>query len=690
MRNLRLKSHPILDIPEVREFTFTFNGQSILAKSGEVISSALFASGIKVFGHHPKDNAPMGIFCANGQCSQCMVIADGVPVKACMALAREGIVVSSCDGMPALPPEDKAVDFAQIKTFETDVLVVGGGPSGLCAAIELGRLGIQTLVVDDKEELGGKLGLQTHAFFGSIDDCFAGTRGNEIGRILSRQVAEFECVETWTGSTAVGVFADKRVGVQRGSRYVLVHPKVILISTGAREKNLAFPGCDLPGVYGAGAFQTLVNRDLVRPTDHLFIVGGGNVGLIAAYHAIQAGVEVVGLVEALPKCGGYRVHLDKILRLGVPVYTSHTVARAFGRTEVTGIEIAQVDESFRILDGTSRSFEVDTILVAVGLSPLDELFNMAKRADVPVVSAGDAQEIAEASAAMFSGRLAGRKIAKMLGESAYVPRVWAPLMETLRSKPGETAITRPRAQNLRIYPAIRCHEEIPCDPCAQVCPMRSIRLVGDSITTLPEFDGHCTGCGRCVSICPGLAITLIVEDYDPDRRLALVILPSETDGRALLKHRLVTTTDIEGGTLGEGRVIAVKKAPILDKRDLVMVEVPYDQRLNVAGYKIQGPIEQWDESGAQSEDNVIVCRCERVTRREIAREIRRGVRDMNQLKASLRTGMGACGGKTCTELIQRIFREEGVPLDDVTNPTERPFVAEVPLSALACAAEDAE
>ena len=613
-----------------------------------------------------------------------MVIADGVPIKSCMVLAREGMVVTSCDGMPALPPEDKTPAFDQVQTVETDVLVVGGGPSGLCAAIELGRLGIETLVLDDKEELGGKLSLQTHAFFGSIDDCFAGTRGNEIGRILSRQVADLESVKTWTASTAVGVFADKRVGVQRGSRYVLVHPKVILVATGAREKSLAFPGCDLPGVYGAGAFQTLVNRDLIRPTDRLFIVGGGNVGLIAAYHAIQAGIEVVGLVEALPECGGYRVHLDKILRLGVPVHTSHTVVRALGRTEVTGVEIAKVDSSFKILDGTSRSFEVDTILVAVGLSPLDELFKMARQADVPVVSAGDAQEIAEASAAMFSGRLAGRKIATMLGESTYMPSVWEPLMQTLRSKPGETAVTKPRAQNLRIYPAIRCYEEIPCDPCTQVCPMRSIRLSGDSIMTRPEFNGHCTGCGRCVSICPGLAITLIVEDYDPEKRLALVILPSETDGKALLSKRLVTTTDFEGKALGEGKVIAVKKSPILDKRDLVMVEVPYDQRLEVAGYKIQSPIEQWDETGAQHQDDVIVCRCERVTRREIVQEIRRGVRDMNQLKASLRVGMGACGGKTCTELVQRIFREEGVPLDDVTPPTERPFVAEVPLSALAC------
>jgi len=630
----------------------------------------------------------MGIFCANGQCSQCMVIADGVPVKACMALARDGMVVASCDGMPALPAQDEPVGFEEVKTFDTEALIIGAGPSGLCAAIELGRLGIETLVVDDKEALGGKLSLQTHAFFGSIDDCFAGTRGNEIGRILSKQVAELNSVEAWTGATAVGVFADTRVGVQRGARYVLVRPKVILVSTGAREKNLAFPGCDLPGVYGAGAFQTLVNRDLVRPTDRLFIVGGGNVGLIAAYHAIQAGIEVVGLVEALPKCGGYKVHLDKILRLGVPVYTSHTAARAFGSTEVTGIEIAQVDASFRIVPGTSRSFEVDTILVAVGLSPLDELIKMAKLADIPVVSAGDAQEIAEASAAMFSGRLAGRKIARMLGKPAFLPRTWAPLMETLRSKPGQTRIARPEPRDLRTYPVIRCYEEIPCDPCTQVCPRRSIKLVGDSITSLPEFSGQCTGCGRCVSICPGLAVTLVAEDYDPDRRLGLVILPSETDGRALLRKRVVTITDFEGRAIGEGRVIAVRKAPILDKRELVMLEVPYDQRLDVAGYRLQKPAGQWDAAGAGADDDVIVCRCERVMRREIVAEIRCGVRDMNQLKARLRTGMGACGGKTCTELIQRIYREEGVHLEDVTSPTDRPFVAEVPLSVLAGAKVD--
>jgi NADPH-dependent 2,4-dienoyl-CoA reductase/sulfur reductase-like enzyme len=100
--------------------------------------------------------------------------------------------------------------------------------------------------------------------------------------------------------TALFVFSDKKVGILKDGIYRLVSPKRILNAAGAREKFLRFPGNKLARIYGAGAFQTLVNRDLVRPTRRLFIIGGGNVGLIAAYHALQAGIEVVGLAEAMP------------------------------------------------------------------------------------------------------------------------------------------------------------------------------------------------------------------------------------------------------------------------------------------------------------------------------------------------------------------------------------------------------
>ena len=196
-------------------------------------------------------------------------------------------------------------------------------------------------------------------------------------------------VVIWLRSTALAVFSDARVGILVNSeKYVLVKPQVLLVASGAREKSLAFKGNTLPGVYGAGAFQTLVNRDLVKPSQNLFIVGGGNVGLIAGYHALQAGINVVGVVEALPECGGYKVHKDKLARMGVPIFTSHTIVSANGQQQVESVTIAQVDASFKVIPETQRTFACDTILIAVGLDPVNEFYLKAIEYGLPSVCGG--------------------------------------------------------------------------------------------------------------------------------------------------------------------------------------------------------------------------------------------------------------------------------------------------------------
>ncbi|MCD6141330.1 (2Fe-2S)-binding protein, partial [Candidatus Bipolaricaulota bacterium] len=341
----RIERHPILHVSRGEPFRFTFAGRPLIAYPGETIAAALFANGIRIFGHHPKDGSPQGLFCANGQCAQCMVIADGVPVKSCMTKVKPGMRVAPLDGLPVLPEVDEIPPLREIETIAVPVLILGGGPAGLSAAIELGKRGVRVLIVDDKHRLGGKLVLQTHKFFGSYDAVYAGTRGIDIATKLEQEVRSHDSVEVWLNSTALGVFSDHKVGILKdGSCYVLVEPQVLLVATGARERSLVFRGNTLPGVYGAGAFQTLVNRDLVKAADRLFIVGGGNVGLIAGYHALQAGIEVVGLVEALPECGGYKVHKDKLVRMGVPIYTSHTIISANGHDQVESVTIAQIDE----------------------------------------------------------------------------------------------------------------------------------------------------------------------------------------------------------------------------------------------------------------------------------------------------------------------------------------------------------
>jgi len=681
----RISSHPILEVPQKRDISFRWQGESLPAKDGEMISSALIAYGVDCFGHHHKDGAPQGIFCANGQCSHCLVIADGIPVKACITPVHQGMDVRAVDGLPKLLDDDTPARPVEVPEISVDVLIAGAGPAGLNAALELGKSGVEVIVCDDKHEIGGKLTLQTHNFFGSVRECRAGTRGINIAKQLAAELAEIKNVQVWLDSPVVGVFSDGKIAVLRNGKYHLVKPKQFLSATGAREKVLAFPGHDLPGVFGAGAFQTLVNRDLVKPSSRVFIIGGGNVGLIAAYHALQAGIHVVGLVEALPKVGGYKVHLDKIKRLGVPVYTSHTVTKAYGNGRVEGIVITQIDEKFKPIYGTERRFEVDTVLVAVGLNPVNELAQEARQMRIPTYEAGDAELIAEASAAMFSGKIIARKMLQDMGRESTIPPEWLRMLEVLRGKPGPIHEFKEADYDAaKVFPVIRCVQEIPCNPCVEACPKGWVQLEGESIMSLPRWDQECVGCLKCTVVCPGLAITVVDRRFDSTGKKAQVWIPWELDDNTVRIGNEVTLTGFEGEDVGVGTVRHVRTLKWMDKRRMVQVEVDSKLATKVAGIRIQTPeqgLPVTSEYGSAN-DEVMVCLCERVSRKQITRLVEMGIRDLNAIKAATRCGMGACNGKTCENLVKQVFQEQGIPLDSVTGYVKRPFTMEVPLTAL--------
>ncbi len=687
----RIINHPILqEVEEQKKVKFSFDGVEYWGYENEMVSSALFANKIKTFSIHPKDGGKQGIFCANGQCSQCTVLIDGMPLKSCVTALREGMDIRTLDKLPKLPEDDHKLGKIEKINLKTDIVVIGAGPAGLMATIELAKLGFEIILVEDKDKLGGKLLLQTHKFFGSEEDCYAGTRGYEIGNILEKEIRSYSNVKIFTESSVVGVYKDQKIGVfLKNKQYALIDFEGLVVSSGARERSLVFPGNELPGVYGAGAFQTLVNRDLVKASDRVFIIGSGNVGLIGAYHALQAGIIPVGICEIMDHVNGYKVHGDKIRRMGVPLYLNHTVISVEGDGKVERVTIAEVDKNFSPILKTAKTFEVDTVLVATGLSPVDEYYHFAEKFGYKVVKAGDASEIAEASSAMFGGKIAGLKLAKLMGKEVVINQEFYTKADVLKSRPGQIHDFKATELTNKFKPIFHCLQEIPCNPCMTVCPKNAITPKEHlkNIMDIPEVTGECIGCGMCVAVCPGLAISLAKE---LDQEFAELTLPYEFN-LDFKKGDLLVITDMEGEFLEEAEFLRsryVKKY----KTHLVTVKMHQKNIQKACGIKILEDELTKPLREAQFEylpDNGLVCRCERVSVKEIVAFIKEyHVRDINHLK-QIRVGMGACGSKTCSVLLPRIFSKAGVDYSEVQTGRLRPLSVEIPMQAIVNESEEA-
>ncbi len=330
--------------------------------------------------------------------------------------------------------------------IKREIVVIGSGPAGLCAAIEAARSGAQVLLIDENAKPGGQLFKQIHKFFGSADHR-AGVRGLDIGEALLKDAEELK-IEVWLNSEACGIFDSTNVWVVRDKQHsITVQAQRIIIATGAVENSINFPGWTLPGVMGAGAAQTMINVNRVLPGHRFLMVGSGNVGVIVSYQLLQAGAAVVAIVEAAPTLGGYGVHTAKVRRAGVPFYTSHTVKEAHGNGHVERATLVRLDEKWKEVAGSEFEVEVDTICIATGLTPAVELAfgsgcmavnspalgglvpvhdETMRSSNTAIYVAGDVSGVEEASTAMEEGRIAGLCAAHSLGylgQGAYEARL---------------------------------------------------------------------------------------------------------------------------------------------------------------------------------------------------------------------------------------------------------------------------
>ena len=510
----------------------------------------------------------------------------------------------------------------------------------MCAALTAADQGASVMLMDRGKGLGGQLVKQTHQFFGSEQE-YAGIRGIHIANILEEVVRGHKNIEIKTDTTVLAIYEDGVITMEEAEKYKKLTSKKTIIAAGAAEKMLAFPNNDLPGVYGAGAVQTLMNEHGVIPGNNALMIGSGNIGLIVSYQLMQAGVKVAMIIEAAPLVGGYDVHAARVKRMGVPILTTHTIKEAVGRDCVEGAIICQLDDNWNQIAGTEKNLEVDVICLSVGLSPLVELLRLAgcqlkyvKQLGgyVPVRDenlettvqgiyvAGDTAAVEEASSAMIEGRIAGFSAAKALGYNQNADQMRTEQLERLRilraggvgrkigeglevlgvngvkETPQEKAVASPELAELPLpplerrrkgpFPLFECFQEIPCNPCFTACEQGVIEPF-DDINHLPEvnFEKDCTGCAMCVAACPGLACFIIDETYSDTEAtitLAYEFLPLP---RA---HQEVEALDHNGNIVGKARVVKVRKKSKKDLTAIITISVNKEKINIVRNIRLRG------------------------------------------------------------------------------------------------------
>jgi len=407
-----------------------------------------------------------------------MTVDDIPNIRTCITPLKDNIKVLEQDKVGKL--SDKNFKDRKRKKIDTEITIIGSGPAGLMAAAAAAKQGVKSiLILDENHLIGGQLVKQTHKFFGSKQEK-AGSRGIEIATDLKNQISNNKSIKIMPETTVVGCYkgsnAHKLIAVKMikdGDQLFEIDSKKVIFACGAIENMLAFPGNDLPGVYGAGGVQTLMNVYGVKPGKNVLMVGAGNVGLIVSYQLLQTGVNVDRVVEIMPKIGGYHVHAAKLRRCGVPIFTSHSIKEVYGNGKVEGVIVAAVDDSLKIIPGTEEDIPCDTVCIAIGLTPSIRLLEQigTKTEFIPeagghiavhdslmqtsvkgVYVAGDSSGIEEASTAMIEGELAGVSAAASLGYNKN-----AKILKQKCKKALEVFRSGPFGEKPRI-----CKEKIAC------------------------------------------------------------------------------------------------------------------------------------------------------------------------------------------------------------------------------------
>ncbi len=273
-----------------------------------------------------------------------------------------------------------------MREMKRDVVVIGGGPAGLAAAVEARRSGCRDVLLIERDTiLGGILNQCIHEGFG-LHRFGEALTGPEYAQRFIDEFTELG-IEAMPGTIVLSMDRQRTLYVSSRSGFSRIRAGAVVLAMGCRERTagaIGIPGTRPAGVYTAGAAQNLINLQNFMVGSRVVVLGSGDIGLIMARRMTLEGARVEGVFELLPYASGLQRNIHQCLNdYGIPLHLSTTVTRIHGRERVTGVSVAEVDDERRPVPGTERLVPCDTLLLSVGLIPENELSAGASVAMAP-------------------------------------------------------------------------------------------------------------------------------------------------------------------------------------------------------------------------------------------------------------------------------------------------------------------